>query len=90
MTTLTGSALLALAVARGLLSAEAAWRPTHVGEDFQAERWGADAEAMARREAGWRELEAAAIVVAPHARGVRRLLLRWHTSRQSCSVHGVS
>jgi chaperone required for assembly of F1-ATPase len=63
MTTLTGSALLALAVARGLLSAEAAWRPTHVDEDFQAERWGADAEAMAR-EAGWRELEAAATVVA--------------------------
>ena len=64
MTTLTGSALLALAVARGFLSPEAAWQAAHVDEDFQAERWGADAEAMARREARWREFEAAAIAVA--------------------------
>jgi chaperone required for assembly of F1-ATPase len=62
MTTLTGSALLALAVARGFLSAEAAWRGAHVDEDFQAERWGADAEAIARREARWREFEAAGVV----------------------------
>ena len=60
MTTLTGSALLALAVARGFLSAEAAWQAAHVDEDFQAERWGADAEAVARREGRWREFEAAA------------------------------
>jgi chaperone required for assembly of F1-ATPase len=64
MTTLTGSALLALAVARGFLSPEAAWRAAHIDEDFQAERWGADAEAMARREARWREFEAAATAVA--------------------------
>jgi chaperone required for assembly of F1-ATPase len=64
LTTLTGSALLALAVARGFLSPEAAWRAAHIDEDFQAERWGADAEAMARREARWREMEAAATVVA--------------------------
>jgi chaperone required for assembly of F1-ATPase len=64
MTTLTGSALLALAVARAFLSAEAAWRAAHVDEDFQAERWGADVDAMARREARWREFEAAARAVA--------------------------
>jgi chaperone required for assembly of F1-ATPase len=64
LTTLTGSAMLALAVARGFLSPEAAWRAAHLDEDFQAERWGADAEAMARREARWREMEAAATVVA--------------------------
>jgi chaperone required for assembly of F1-ATPase len=63
MTTLSGSALLALAVARGFLSAEAAWRAAHVDEDFQAERWGADAEAMARQEARRREFEAAAVVL---------------------------
>jgi chaperone required for assembly of F1-ATPase len=63
MTTMTGSAVLALAVARGFLSAEAAWQAAHVDEDFQAERWGADAEAMARREARWREFEAAVIGV---------------------------
>ncbi len=64
MTTLTGSALLALALARGFLSADAAWRAAHVDEDFQAERWGADAEAVAQRAARRREFEAAAAVVA--------------------------
>jgi chaperone required for assembly of F1-ATPase len=64
MTTLSGSALLALALGRGFLSPEAAWQAAHVDEDFQAERWGADAEAMARREARWREFEAAAVAVA--------------------------
>jgi chaperone required for assembly of F1-ATPase len=64
LTTLTGSALLALAVARGFLSPEAAWRAAHIDEDFQAERWGVDAEARARREARWREFEAAATVSA--------------------------
>jgi chaperone required for assembly of F1-ATPase len=65
MTTLTGSALLALAVARGFLSAEAAWQAAHVDEDFQTERWGADADAMARREARWREFEAAGVALRP-------------------------
>ena len=64
MTTLSGSALLALAVARGFHSAETAWQAAHVDEDFQAERWGADAEAVARREARWREFEAAAVAIA--------------------------
>jgi chaperone required for assembly of F1-ATPase len=54
--------LLALAVARGFLSAEAAWQAAHVDEDFQAERWGEDTEAVARREARWREFEAAAVL----------------------------
>ena len=70
MTTLTGSALLALAVAHGALAPEAAWRAAHIDEDFQAERWGADAEAMARREARSREFEAAAFVATDaHASG---------------------
>src|SRR3984957_15509658 len=63
MTTLTGSALLAVGGARGFLSAEAAWEAAHVDEDFQTGRWGADAEAMARREARWREMEAARVVL---------------------------
>ena len=61
--TLTGSAVLALAVALGRLSAEEAWRIAHVDEDFQIERWGEDDEAMARRAARWREMEAAASVL---------------------------
>jgi len=61
MTTLAGSALLALAVARGRLSPEEAWRAAHIDEDFQIEKWGFDAEAAARREARRREFEAAAM-----------------------------
>lgn len=60
MTTLTGSALLALAVMRGRLSAEAAWSAAHVDEVFQESQWGTDAEALARREGRWSEMQAAA------------------------------
>ncbi len=63
MTSLTGSVLLALAVARGSLSAEEAWRIAHVGEDFQIAQWGEDEEAKGRRAARWRDFEAAARVV---------------------------
>jgi chaperone required for assembly of F1-ATPase len=62
MTNLAGSALLALATARGFLAAEEAWRAAHVDEDFQNEFWGLDEEARVRREARWREFEAAAIL----------------------------
>ena len=64
VTTLTGSAVLALATAAGFLSAADAWRAAHVDEDFQNAIWGADAEAMARRQARWREMEAAAVALA--------------------------
>ncbi len=60
MTTLTGSLLLALAVCRGGLIAAEAWRIAHVGEDFQIGQWGEDEEAMARRAARRREMDAAA------------------------------
>ena len=59
MTTLTGSALLALGHARGRLSAEAAWAAAHVDEDWQITQWGEDAEAKARRERRWAEMQAA-------------------------------
>jgi chaperone required for assembly of F1-ATPase len=49
MTTLSGSALLALAVALGRLSPEAAWDAAHVDEDWQISQWGEDEEAAARR-----------------------------------------
>ena len=68
MTTLMGSALLALAVAKARLAAEEAWRAAHIDEDFQIGRWGEDAEAAARREARWRDMAAAAEVFAA-ARG---------------------
>jgi chaperone required for assembly of F1-ATPase len=49
ITSLTGSALLALAVEAGELDPEAAWLAAHVDEDWQIEHWGQDSEAMARR-----------------------------------------
>ena len=64
VTTLTGSAVLALAVARGRLTAAEAWAIAHVDEDFQIEKWGEDAEAMRRREWRWCEMQAAAAVLA--------------------------
>ncbi len=60
MTTLTGSAVLALAVLEGELSPEAAWEAAHVDEDWQISEWGSDDEAMARRERRWTEMQAAA------------------------------
>jgi len=59
MTSLTGSALLALAVAREFLSAEEAWSAAHVDEDWNLEQWGQDAEAAARRSFRWGEMQAA-------------------------------
>ena len=49
ITTLTGSLLLALALARGHLTADELWRAAHVDEDWQIEQWGEDAEAAERR-----------------------------------------
>jgi chaperone required for assembly of F1-ATPase len=60
MTTLTGSALLALAVERERLDATQAWAIAHVDEDFQISRWGPDFEAADRRALRWLEMQSAA------------------------------
>jgi chaperone required for assembly of F1-ATPase len=57
--TLSGSALIGLMLARAALLPEEAWRAAHVDEDYQAEYWGADAEAEARRAAREAEFLAA-------------------------------
>jgi len=59
MTTLTGSALLALAHAKGELSVDEAWAAAHVDEDWQIGRWGVDVEAAERRQKRWAEMQAA-------------------------------
>jgi chaperone required for assembly of F1-ATPase len=64
LTTLSGSALIALRVAEGGMSAQEAWRAAHVDEDFQISKWGADDEAAARRAAREREFTAAAETLA--------------------------
>ena len=56
---LTGSALLALALAQGAIGEDAAWTAAHVDEDFQAEQWGEDYLAVEAREAKRREFDAA-------------------------------
>src|SRR5262249_38770489 len=38
--TLTGSALIALALARGALTCDSAWTAAHVDEDWNMEQWG--------------------------------------------------
>jgi chaperone required for assembly of F1-ATPase len=63
-TALSGSALIALALARGELTANSAWAAAHVDEDWNIARWGADTEAMARRAARRAEFDAAAKVLA--------------------------
>jgi len=60
VTTLTGSALIALALLHGALSAEAAWQAAHVDEDWNMAQWGADAMALQRRAFRFTEFQAAA------------------------------
>jgi chaperone required for assembly of F1-ATPase len=64
VTTLTGSALLALALARGAITREAAWTAANVDEDWNIEQWGADTLALERRAVRSAEMEAAARVLA--------------------------
>jgi chaperone required for assembly of F1-ATPase len=51
VTTLTGSALLALALAHGVRDPEQIWAAAHVDEDWNIEKWGMDEEVAARRAA---------------------------------------
>jgi chaperone required for assembly of F1-ATPase len=44
---ISGSAVLALAVTHGHLSADAAWQASRIDETWQAELWGQDDEAAA-------------------------------------------
>jgi chaperone required for assembly of F1-ATPase len=59
MTTLLGSVVLALAVLHEHMSADDAWAAAHVDEDWQFAQWGADDEAMRRRDARRIEFQAA-------------------------------
>src|SRR5215472_16429169 len=63
VTTLTGSGLLALALAHGVLDADQVWAAAHVDEDWNAERWGADDEAVARRATRSVDFRAAAQIL---------------------------
>jgi len=64
VTTLTGSALLALALMRGRLTADEAWEAAHVDEDWNMEQWGRDEIALERRAARRAEMDAAVTLLA--------------------------
>jgi chaperone required for assembly of F1-ATPase len=64
ITTLTGSALLALALARRAIDVETAWAAAHVDEDWQMVQWGRDTVALDRRAFRYTEMWAAAAVLA--------------------------
>ena len=64
MTTLTGSALIALAWRRTRSTVDTAWAAAHVDEDWNMDFWGRDEVAMTRRAFRFTEMQAAATVLA--------------------------
>jgi chaperone required for assembly of F1-ATPase len=62
-TTLTGSALIALALMHGAVTPEAAWQGAHVDEDWNMEQWGRDEIALKRRGFRFAEFGAAALIL---------------------------
>ena len=69
--TITGSLVLALALAEGAMSAEEVWRAAECDEDWQAEQWGEDALAVHARESRKRDFDAAVAFLRPTGPGQR-------------------
>lgn len=63
VTSLTGSALLALALAHGRLDLPQVWSAAHVDEDWNFDLWGRDDSDARRQAARLRDLEAAAKIL---------------------------
>jgi chaperone required for assembly of F1-ATPase len=63
VTTLTGSALIALALTADAITVNAAWAAAHVDEDWNMDFWGRDELAMQRRVLRFTEMRAAATVL---------------------------
>lgn len=63
VTTLTGSALLALALMLGRLTPDEVWAAAYVDEDWNVAQWGLDEEVAARRAARLVDFKAAAAVL---------------------------
>jgi chaperone required for assembly of F1-ATPase len=63
VTTLTGSALLALALFHRVIDADQVWTAAHVDEDWNIEKWGVDEEVAARRVARLVDFRAAASIL---------------------------
>lgn len=63
VTTITGSALIALSLMHDALDADAAWAAAHVDEDWNMDAWGRDEAAMQRRRFRRAEFDAAAAIL---------------------------
>jgi chaperone required for assembly of F1-ATPase len=63
VTTLTGSALLALALFHGVRKPDEVWAAAHVDEDWNIEKWGIDEEVAARRKARMVDFTAAVTIL---------------------------
>jgi chaperone required for assembly of F1-ATPase len=63
VTSLTGSALLALALHHGVRDPDQVWAAAHVDEDWNAEQWGVDEEVAARRAARLVDFKAASDIL---------------------------
>ena len=61
--TLTGSAILMLALANGLIDPDAVWNAAHLDEDYQIGIWGQDEEAAERRVIRRHEFDAAVLLL---------------------------
>jgi chaperone required for assembly of F1-ATPase len=66
VTSLTGSALLALALQHGRLDPDQVWAAAHVDEDWNIGQWGVDEEVAARRAARLVDFQAAAYLLSAH------------------------
>ena len=64
VTTLTGSALLALALTHGVRDPDQIWTAAHVDEDWNIEKWGIDEEVAARRASRLVDFRAATQILA--------------------------
>jgi chaperone required for assembly of F1-ATPase len=64
VTTLTGSALIALALSAGRIDVDAAWAASNVDEDWNMHLWGRDDMALAARAVRFADLQAAGTVLA--------------------------
>jgi chaperone required for assembly of F1-ATPase len=63
VTTVTGSALLALALYREAMDCDDVWAAAHVDDDWNVEKWGVDEEVAARRAARFIDFRAAVTVL---------------------------
>ena len=64
MASITGSLVLGLALAEGRITSAEAFRLSRIDEDYQAGKWGSDAEAEVRARGLARELDVAAAFLA--------------------------